>query len=211
VNTAGRALPKLDHVIIAVHDLDQAVEDYRALGFTTTYGGRHASGATHNALVCFQDGTYLELLAPTGDAAQPGTTDFSPLLQHGEGLVGYALHSSDLLKDAADGRARGANIGEVSEGRRLRPDGIELRWRTASLDGGMSPFLIEDITPRRLRVPDDIETVTHANGVTGIAKLEGADFDSLRGNQRLTGLILAAPVLHAFDAALTHGVNLTAG
>jgi hypothetical protein len=99
----------------------------------------------------------------------------------------------------------------VSEGRRLRPDGIELRWRTASLDGGMSPFLIEDITPRNLRVPDDIEAVTHANGVTGIARLEGADFDSLRGNQHLTGLILAAPTLRAFDSERTHGVSLTAG
>jgi hypothetical protein len=202
---------KLDHVIIAVRDLDQAMEDYRALGFSVIYGGRHANGASHNALVCFQDGTYLELLAPTGDPAQPGTTDFSLLLQRGEGLVGYALLSHDLLKDAADWRARGANIGDVSEGRRLRPDGIELRWRTASLDNARSPFLIEDVTPRNLRVPGDLETVTHANGVMGIAKLEGADYDSLRGNQHLTGLVLAAPSLHAFDAALTHGVALTAG
>lgn len=201
---------RLDHVIIAVSDLDQAVADYRTLGFTTICGGRHASGATHNALVCFQDGTYLELLAPTGDPAQPGTTDFSPLVRRGEGLVGYALLSTDLLADAEDWQVRGANIGEVSEGRRLRADNIELIWRTAALDGGMSPFLIEDVTPRSLRVPDDIQTVTHTNGVTGIAKLEGADFDSLRGNQMLTALILAAPTLRAFDAARTHGVNLMA-
>jgi catechol 2,3-dioxygenase-like lactoylglutathione lyase family enzyme len=97
---------KLDHVIIAVNDLDQAVEDYRALGFTTIYGGRHANGATHNALVGFQDSTYLELLAPTGDAPQPGVTDFSPLLAHGEGLVGYALLSHDLPADAQALRAR---------------------------------------------------------------------------------------------------------
>jgi len=204
-------MPKLDHVIIAVRGLDQAVEDYIALGFTAVYGGRHASGATHNALICFQDGTYLELLAPTGDPAQPGSTDFSPLLQRGEGLVGYALLSTDLLTDAAELRARGANVGEVSEGRRQRTDGVELRWRTAALDGGMSPFLIEDITPRNLRVPGDLATITHANGVTGIAKLEGADFDSIRGNQTLTGLVLAAPALQAFDAARTHGVTLLAG
>ena len=202
---------KLDHVIIAVADLDPAVEDYRALGFTVIYGGRHASGSTHNALICFQDGTYLELLAPTGDPAQPGATDFSPLLAQGEGLVGYALLSLDLLGDAEDLRSRGVNVGEVSEGRRLRKDGIELRWRTASIDGGMSPFLIEDITPRNLRVPDDLSTITHANGVSGIAKLEGADFEAVRGNQHLTGLILAAPMLQAFDAARTHNVILTTG
>src|SRR3954449_3910124 len=101
LTNSGLTMFKLDHVIIAVFDLDQAVDDYRALGFTTIYGGRHANGATHNALVCFQDGTYLELLAPTGDAPQSGLTDFSPLLQHGEGLVGYALLSHDLHSDAA--------------------------------------------------------------------------------------------------------------
>lgn len=204
-------MPKLDHIIIAVSQLDQAVADYTALGFTTIYGGRHASGATHNALVCFQDGTYLELLAPTGDSPQPGTTDFSPLVTRGEGLIGYALLSTDLVADAADLRARGATIGGVSEGRRLRSDGVELRWRTASLDGGMSPFLIEDITPRSLRVPDDPASVTHANGVTGIARLEGADFDSLHGNQSLTGLVLVAPTQYAFDPARTYGVSLSAG
>ena len=69
---------KLDHVIIAVFELDQAVADYRALGFTTIYGGRHANGATHNALVCFQDGTYLELLAPTGDLGAARRDRFQP-------------------------------------------------------------------------------------------------------------------------------------
>ncbi len=201
---------KLDHVIIAVFDLDQAVADYRTLGFTTIYGGRHANGATHNALVCFQDSTYLELLAPTGDSPQPGATDFSPLLAHGEGLVGYALLSHDLHADAAALRKRGAQIGEVGEGRRLRTDGIELRWRTSEFDGGRSPFLIEDVTARSLRVPDDLETITHRNGVTGIAKLEGADYESLHGNQHLTGLILAAPKLIPFDSERTHNVRLLA-
>ena len=54
------------------------------------------------------------------------------------------------------------------------------------------------------------ETVTHGNGVTGIAKLEGADFESLRGNQHLSGLIFAAPKLIPFDAERTHNVKLIA-
>ena len=200
----------LDHVIIAVSDLDSATDDYRALGFTVFYGGRHASGTTHNALICFQDGSYLELLAPTGDPALPGTINFNVLLQQGEGLAGYALLSHDLLRDAVTLRAAGADIGEVSEGGRLRTDGIELRWRTVNVSGGKSPFLIEDVTPRRLRVPDDRELVTHANGVTGIARLEGAPLDGISGNHRLSELILAAPKLHAFDATRTHNVKLTA-
>lgn len=207
---------QLDHVIIAVDELDAAVEDYRALGFTVIYGGRHANGATHNALICFQDGTYLELLAPVTNSisldamALSETTNFSVLLQQGEGLAGYALLSHDLSADIDQLRALGADVGDISEGRRLRTDGIELIWRTADIGGGKSPFLIKDVTPRNLRVPDDIETTTHGNGVTGIAKVEGADYSGITGNHRLSGLVLSAPRLHAFDTARTHNVNLTA-
>jgi hypothetical protein len=38
------------------------VADFNELGFTLTPGGTHPA-ETQNALVCFQDGTYLELLA----------------------------------------------------------------------------------------------------------------------------------------------------
>src|SRR5918998_5896519 len=54
---------ELDHFVIVVADLDRAIEDYAALGFTVTPGGVHADGRTHNALVPFADGTYLELIA----------------------------------------------------------------------------------------------------------------------------------------------------
>ncbi len=200
---------KLDHVIIGVPDLDAAMADYRALGFTVNYGGRHASGATHNALICFSDGTYLELLAPTGEAAQPGT-NVSPMMNMGEGLVGYALLSLDFATDIEALRAKGVNVSAVNDGGRTRSDGVELRWRGALIDGGGSPFLIEDVTARNLRVLDDAATVTHANGVTGIAQLEGADLELAQGNQTLTGLVLSAPEAQSFDPALTHNVALTA-
>ena len=54
---------------------------------------------------------------------------------------------------------------------------------------GRLPFLIEDITPHNLRVLDDPATLTHPNGVTGIATLEGADFDDLN---RTHGVRLSA-------------------
>ena len=40
---------QLDHAVIAVDDLDAAVQNYRALGFTVVRGGVHANRATHNA------------------------------------------------------------------------------------------------------------------------------------------------------------------
>src|SRR5688572_2537486 len=96
---------QLDHVIIAVHDLQTAIDDYRRLGFTVLKGGTHANRATENALVVFVDGSYLELLTRTGEAALPGLVDFSGLVSRKEGLVGFALRSSDLEADIARLRA----------------------------------------------------------------------------------------------------------
>jgi hypothetical protein len=165
---------RLDHVIIAVNDLDGAMADYRDLGFTVIGGGKHTAATTHNALVCFQDGTYLELLAPTGEMQEPGGMDFSALLQPGEGLVGYALCADDLEGAAAALRARGIAVGIVQTGGRRRTDGVELRWKTALIDERLSPFLIQDITPRNLRVPDDPAITTHANDAAGLASLQVA-------------------------------------
>ena len=55
------------------------------------------------------------------------------------------------------------------EGGRIRPDGVELRWRTAVLKAPL-PFVIEDLTPRELRVPAGA-AVDHANGARGIASV----------------------------------------
>ena len=52
----------IDHIVIAVADLDAAVRDYTALGFTVLPGGEHPRGS-RNALVVFADGAYLEIIA----------------------------------------------------------------------------------------------------------------------------------------------------
>lgn len=182
-----------DHAVIAVADLDTAMRDYDALGFTVRYGGEHASGTTHNALICFADGTYLELLAPTGKPAKPGSMDFSPLLRGGEGIVAFAFASDQLDDDAVAMRARGVAVSEVKEGGRLRSDGVALRWKTALIDDAMTPFLIEDITPRRSRVPDDAETTTHANGVRGIRAFEIASVDIAHERERYARMVPSTP------------------
>ena len=52
----------IDHLVILVRNLDDAMRDYQQLGSTVTRGGEHPGG-THNALVGFANGTYLELIA----------------------------------------------------------------------------------------------------------------------------------------------------
>ena len=54
----------LDHVVIAVHNLDAATMDYTALlGRAPSWHGSHPTYGTKNTLFRI-DNTYVELLAP---------------------------------------------------------------------------------------------------------------------------------------------------
>ena len=54
-------ITRFDHAVIAVADLDLAIETYSALGFEVFLGGRHEHRGTHNALIRF-GADYIELL-----------------------------------------------------------------------------------------------------------------------------------------------------
>jgi hypothetical protein len=159
----------IDHIVVLVNDLPDAMDDYGRLGFTVELGGEHPGG-THNALVAFADGTYLELIA-FKEPDQPHTHPWYDALRHGEGLVAFALGSSDLAAEAEAIRARGLAVDGPDDGSRLRPDGVRLAWRNASAGTGprgrQRPFLIEDVTPRALRVASGA-LARHANSVTGV-------------------------------------------
>ena len=164
---------RLDHIVIAVHDLEQAAEDYRQLGFTVVRGGTHPGGWTHNMLIGLADGSYLELLAPTdfrflSDAEALSARNFLFALAQ-EGIVGLALTCDDLNAAVAAMQARGVAIESPRPGGRQRHDGVRLEWRIAMQERNLLPFFLQDLTPRSLRVPGEPAAVRHANGVTGVA------------------------------------------
>ena len=159
---------RLDHVVIAVHDLARAVEDYRALGFTVQMGGRHPGRTSHNALVVFGDGAYLELIA----WPEPGPAErwYNVLTAHGEGFMDFALIPEDVPRAIDEARSRGLALNGPIEGSRVRPDGRELKWRTGRQATFDLPFLCGDVTPRELRVPEG-DARRHANGALGVASV----------------------------------------
>jgi hypothetical protein len=169
---------KLDHVVILVADLTEARADYESLGFHVIAGGRHAGIPTHNALVVFADGTYLELLAPLDAAGARSPSDpWLRRLRRGEGPLTYALRCSPLPAVPQEAVSVAWEMGE--EGR-TRPDGVELRWRNLMPSAGERmtplPFFIEDLTPLELRVPPEAAT-GHELPVAGIARLRVAVAD----------------------------------
>ena len=170
-------IKSIDHIVIAAHSLEKAMETYRALGFTVIAGGRHPYGS-HNALIGFADGSYIELLAFYEDS--PAHPWWDLLHARGGGLIDFCMATDDIRGDLAKLRAAGADVGELTEGGRRRPDGYEVRWINNKVGGdlqGLLPFLIEDVTPRHERLPTD---VNHANGVTGIRRVSLAAADLRR-------------------------------
>lgn len=162
---------RLDHLVISVSNLQNAMRDFREAGFRVVYGGKHADGITENALILFADGSYLELLALT-EGHQRSEAGFKQLLhESGEGYTGYALYSDEIANDLNGMDIRGITISPIRKGGRARPDGLVLQWQMAQLDQQMQPFVIQDESPREWRVPAFGEDVVHENGALGIDSL----------------------------------------
>ncbi len=138
----------LDHVIVAVADLDEAVAVYAAItGRPPALRSRSPRG-TQNALFLFPSGPYLELLAPWQEAPERGTSAEAlarRLAERGPGLSGIALAPADI--DAAVERLRTAGeeaMTPVANGAR-NDDGRERTWRAARLPSiaGDSSYLVQ--------------------------------------------------------------------
>ncbi|NJO04601.1 MAG: VOC family protein [Chloroflexaceae bacterium] len=155
----------IDHVVILVNDLAQASTHYKALGFTVVPGGTHADGATHNALIIFQDSSYLELLQFLREAPEHRWWRH---VVHGEGLIDWALLPTTIADDVQAAQQAGLHLDGPLPGGRLRPDGKQVEWQMAFPPSPDLPFLCGDVTPRTLRVPEG-DHRTHPNGVLGIA------------------------------------------
>jgi len=159
-------LRQLDHVVYVFRDLQTAIDDHRRRGFTVTPGGEHADGMTHNALIPFADGTYLELVG-FHDLSRSQTNRWWKIAADGGGIADFALLSDDIAADTA--ALADLVKSPPHHGGRTTPDGVVLTWRTAVLKPPL-PFIIEDLTPREFRVPGGA-AADHANGAMGISSV----------------------------------------
>lgn len=141
---------RIDHLVYAFADLDRAVQQItQDWGVAPTPGGKHPSG-THNALLALGPHTYLEIIAP--DPSQSGVRgrsfglDTPPASPQ---LVTWAVATNDLEATLAAARAAGYDPGEIMNGARRRPDGVQLAWRSTRIaqwpppGDGLVPFIIE--------------------------------------------------------------------
>lgn len=158
---------RVDHVTIAGRDLKGMRVRFQQAGIQTEYGGKHINGLTEMALASFADGSYLELMAAQDPKAGAPSHYWGKFIDSNAGPCAWAIRSTDM---EADAKLYG---GKVTEGGRKRPDGIELKWRTASIGSGTQgtffPFLIQDVTERALRAyPSGKPTEPNQGGVAEV-------------------------------------------
>ena len=105
----------LDHLIIAVKDLDQAEKNYKKiLGTNPVWRGRHKSLGTANSIFNFKN-TYLELLTSDGEGL--GAELIKNLIQeNGEGLAGIVFGVDDMLQTVQQLKQEGYQISDPAEG-----------------------------------------------------------------------------------------------
>lgn len=192
-------LSGIDHIVIAVANLDQASAQFTAAGFNVTPGGSHPTG-THNSLITFEDGSYIELIA----VEDPELANDHPWFQRmggREGFVTFAVGASPLDYELQRLASREIVAVDQKDGARTRPDGQQLQWKSSALQSDppiFLPFLIEDVTDRALRVPTGKEA-EHTNGVKGTTGLTILTPD-VKAAMTPYGKMFSAPV-----SALDHG------
>jgi catechol 2,3-dioxygenase-like lactoylglutathione lyase family enzyme len=141
----------LDHVVLAVADLDSARADYVALlGREASWHGRHPTFGTRNVLFRLAN-TYLELLAPDVPGGPLADVVTASLHDRAERPFALALGVRDLARAVADARTRGLVVGDAAPGEgRDDATGAIRTWRSAFVDPaslrGVRVLLIEHTT-----------------------------------------------------------------
>lgn len=168
----ARPLSGIDHVIVAVDDLERARMAWTKLGFTLTPRGRHLQKGTGNYCIMFER-DYLELMGVV-DAAQ-GVGGLEQFLQQGEGLRGLAFATRAGDETAAELARSGLHPTPPSDlARQLElPEGTVLpRFKLVSLPPEETPalnaFVCQHLSPELVRRP---AWLRHENAVTGVASV----------------------------------------
>jgi len=180
--------PHYDHTVVFVEDLKTAINQFSTLGFTVTLGGAHKH--TENALIIFQDKTYIELIALKENWLKPAlkfATHFGVLnriannrkdmswrlyrwIAPKPGPVDWCIRVEDVDDALELMMAQNIECIPAEPFQRERPDGKTAKWKLGTPKNLDLPFLLSDTTAVEIRVPLN-NTTTHPNGVHGLHRV----------------------------------------
>ncbi len=152
-------IKRLDHLIIAVKDIEEAERNYTKLfGNEPVWRGEHKELGTINSLYNFSN-IYLELLATNGKGIGADLVERT-LSENGEGLAGLVLGTDDISQIKEHITASGYNSTHMSEGEGGDFESGKIRnWKNLflpqELTRGMFSFIIQH-TEGRLSSPQSV-------------------------------------------------------
>jgi catechol 2,3-dioxygenase-like lactoylglutathione lyase family enzyme len=207
-------LSRLDHVIIAVRNLDTAAATYRKLGFTLTPRGLHEGKGTGNHCIMFGS-TYIELLGIVDESGAKGRLA-ERVNARGEGAMGIAYGADDADQTYAALRAAGIEAEPPNDlSRPLDLDGKRdiVRFRNIMLPKLALPetmqFVCTHVTPELTRARREWQL--HPNGATGVAEIVIAADDTTAAMRELGSAELtnaAITLLTPAEAERRYGKSL---
>ena len=120
----------VDHIIIAVQDLDQASQDYALmLGRAPSWRGTHPGYGSANTLFRV-DNCYLELLAATGEG-WAGDMVRSVLEAQGQSLCALVFGTDDCDAFLENARAHGLEVADPAAGSGIDDNtGVTRTWQS---------------------------------------------------------------------------------
>jgi hypothetical protein len=144
----------LDHIVYAVPDVSQAVENLaQRFGVRPAMGGKHQGLGTHNALLSLSDTAYLEIIGPDPEQPPPPMPRPFDLDSSKEPrLLTWLAKATNLEQQIENARRLGYDVGAITPMSRTLPDGERIEWRLAippqPLGDWLVPVLIDWRTDR---------------------------------------------------------------
>ena len=137
----------VDHLIIAVKDLNEAELNYKKLfGLNPVWRGEHKELGTANVIFNFKN-TYLELLSANGEGLGAMLVN-SAIEESGDGLIGVVFGVENIKEASKALIEKGFAITDISDGEGRNNSSNELRkWKNfflpQELSRGIFSFIIE--------------------------------------------------------------------
>ena len=137
----------VDHLIIAVKDLNEAEQNYKKLfGLNPVWRGEHKELGTANVIFNFKN-TYLELLSANGEGLGAMLVN-SAIEESGDGLIGVVFGVENIKEASKALIEKGFAITDISDGEGRNDSSNELRkWKNfflpQELSRGIFSFIIE--------------------------------------------------------------------
>lgn len=190
----GNGIAGIDHVIVAVRDLERARTAWSRLGFAVSPRGRHLGQPTANYCIMFP-ANYLELLG-SSDAGDPAPR-LEPFLARREGAMAVAFAPEGTAEEARAALLRRqlhpAEPNPLARQIELPQGNVVPRFSRVALPPdetpGLDTFVCGHLTPELMRRPEWLAHPNGANAVKCIYVLVDSTAPLLPAYDRLFGIV----------------------